>query len=207
VQGRWPSPDPIGLASVCFKDPQTQNRYAYVLNDPLDFTDPYGLCFPRLFNYEGWTRGWRGMCWAGNLPHPPCSGFWSLFAAWCGTPPPPPPRPVTLEDVKACYEAADKRAKEIAMEGTKRADAAMKQAVPSVDWAGVFATGNGIRGLVLKGTVTAKTFLQGAGIGVLAKALWFEGKAAAIGVSADMRAGWQDLPCAMMRTSSPGEPQ
>jgi len=42
VQGRWPSPDPAGLVSVCFKDPQTQNRYAYVRNNPMSFVDPLG---------------------------------------------------------------------------------------------------------------------------------------------------------------------
>ncbi len=50
VQGRWPSPDPAGLASVCFKDPQTQNRYAYVRNNPMSFIDPLGAqpCDPIL---------------------------------------------------------------------------------------------------------------------------------------------------------------
>src|SRR5947209_20432127 len=35
TQGRWPSPDPAGLAAVSLDDPRTWNRYAYVLNDPL----------------------------------------------------------------------------------------------------------------------------------------------------------------------------
>lgn len=43
IQGRWPSPDPAGLAAVNPMDPQTWNRYAYVRNSPLEFVDPQGL--------------------------------------------------------------------------------------------------------------------------------------------------------------------
>lgn len=43
VQGRWPSPDPAGLSAGRPRDPQTWNRYAYVLNGPLDKIDPCGL--------------------------------------------------------------------------------------------------------------------------------------------------------------------
>jgi RHS repeat-associated protein len=42
-QGRWISPDPAGLAAVDPTNPQTWNRYAYVTNQPLSFTDPLGL--------------------------------------------------------------------------------------------------------------------------------------------------------------------
>lgn len=43
IQGRWPSPDPAGLASVNPAYPQSWNRYAYVLNNPLALTDPSGF--------------------------------------------------------------------------------------------------------------------------------------------------------------------
>ncbi|HXX18699.1 MAG TPA: RHS repeat-associated core domain-containing protein [Candidatus Acidoferrum sp.] len=43
IQGRWPSPDPAGMASVAPSNPQTWNRYAYALNDPLTVIDPAGL--------------------------------------------------------------------------------------------------------------------------------------------------------------------
>jgi RHS repeat-associated protein len=43
IQGRWPSPDPAGLAAANPSDPQTWNRYAYVRNNPLALTDPTGL--------------------------------------------------------------------------------------------------------------------------------------------------------------------
>ncbi len=44
IQGRWPSPDPAGLAAVDPTDPQTWNRYTYVRNSPLELIDPLGLC-------------------------------------------------------------------------------------------------------------------------------------------------------------------
>jgi RHS repeat-associated protein len=43
VQGRWMSPDPAGLAAVDPANPQSWNRYAYVLNNPLALIDPLGL--------------------------------------------------------------------------------------------------------------------------------------------------------------------
>jgi RHS repeat-associated protein len=43
ILGRFWQPDPIAGDPT---DPQSLNRYAYVLNDPLDFTDPLGLGDP-----------------------------------------------------------------------------------------------------------------------------------------------------------------
>jgi RHS repeat-associated protein len=43
TQGRWASPDPAGLAAVSLDNPQSWNRYAYVLNNPLSAVDPLGL--------------------------------------------------------------------------------------------------------------------------------------------------------------------
>jgi RHS repeat-associated protein len=42
VQGRFTSPDPL-LSSGRVETPQSWNRYSYVLNNPLAFTDPFGL--------------------------------------------------------------------------------------------------------------------------------------------------------------------
>lgn len=39
---RWLSPDPAGLAAVDPMNPQSWNRYAYVLDDPMNFVDPTG---------------------------------------------------------------------------------------------------------------------------------------------------------------------
>jgi len=41
--GRWMTPDPAGLAAVAPSNPQSWNRYSYVLNSPLLFIDPSGL--------------------------------------------------------------------------------------------------------------------------------------------------------------------
>jgi RHS repeat-associated protein len=42
-QGRWLSPDPAGLAAADPTNPQSWNRYAYVLNNPLSTADSTGL--------------------------------------------------------------------------------------------------------------------------------------------------------------------
>ncbi len=42
-QGRWISPDPAGLGAADPTDPQSWNRYAYVVNNPLSLVDPLGL--------------------------------------------------------------------------------------------------------------------------------------------------------------------
>src|SRR5215208_3445683 len=42
IQGRFSSPDPL-LASGRPAQPQTWNRYSYVLNNPLRMTDPTGM--------------------------------------------------------------------------------------------------------------------------------------------------------------------
>ncbi len=41
--GRWLSPDPAGMMAADIRYPQSLNRYAYVWNNPLSFTDPTGL--------------------------------------------------------------------------------------------------------------------------------------------------------------------
>ncbi len=46
VQGRWISPDPAGTAAVDPTNPQSWNRYAYVMNNPVALIDPTGLCTP-----------------------------------------------------------------------------------------------------------------------------------------------------------------
>ncbi len=41
--GRWISPDPAGNAAADPASPQTWNRYGYVINAPLNTTDPSGM--------------------------------------------------------------------------------------------------------------------------------------------------------------------
>jgi len=42
IQGRWPSADPAGFAAADPSNPQSWNRYAYVMNNPLALSDPQG---------------------------------------------------------------------------------------------------------------------------------------------------------------------
>jgi RHS repeat-associated protein len=46
IVGRWINPDPSGLNAVDPTNPQTWNRYAYVMNNPLSNVDPLGLQAP-----------------------------------------------------------------------------------------------------------------------------------------------------------------
>lgn len=71
TQGRWPSPDPAGTAATCLKDPQSQNRYAYVRNNPITRVDPSGM----------------GDC----DPDDPYCGNPCVFEPFCLPPIPPPP--------------------------------------------------------------------------------------------------------------------
>lgn len=51
VQGRWNSPDPAGFGAADPSNPQSWNRYAYVMNNPLAMTDALGLCSQRAGEY------------------------------------------------------------------------------------------------------------------------------------------------------------
>jgi len=43
VQGRWLTPDPAGLKAMDLSNPQSWNRYTYVMNNPITMVDPSGL--------------------------------------------------------------------------------------------------------------------------------------------------------------------
>jgi RHS repeat-associated protein len=74
--GRWMSPDPIPGDP---ENPQSWNRYAHVLNDPLALVDPLGatgygstfICIPSPF-YQGtiWGCDWREGCTPGTIEVP-----------------------------------------------------------------------------------------------------------------------------------------
>ena len=66
-EGRWVSPDPAGLGAVDLSNPQTMNRYAYVANNPLNFTDPSGL-----YGYCPWGTDNSTSPPSCSPPPPPC---------------------------------------------------------------------------------------------------------------------------------------
>ncbi len=73
TQGRWPNPDPLGRSATCPKDPQTQNRYAYVRNNPMTYTDPTGgMMNPNPDPYPGGGGGGCDpddpLCGGGGFP-------------------------------------------------------------------------------------------------------------------------------------------
>jgi RHS repeat-associated protein len=43
IEGRWIQPDAAGIAAVDFTNPQSWNRYGYVLGNPLAYRDPSGM--------------------------------------------------------------------------------------------------------------------------------------------------------------------
>jgi RHS repeat-associated protein len=67
TQGRWASPDPAGIGAVTPEDPQTWNRYAYVANRPLEFTDPTGLDGCDDFDPFCGGGDWGGGDWGGPI--------------------------------------------------------------------------------------------------------------------------------------------
>ena len=102
AQGRWFSPDPYD-GSYDFTNPQSLNRYSYVLNNPLSFIDPLGLdCYT--VGGDTWSINAGGTITSGsdsggtlctdggdgagndltNLPPPNCTGLYN--GARCITP-------------------------------------------------------------------------------------------------------------------------
>ncbi|MGH9413493.1 MAG: RHS repeat-associated core domain-containing protein [Terriglobales bacterium] len=65
---RFLSPDPAGLAAANPANPQTWDRYAYVGNQPLEYTDRTGLCPPCCGNPCNVTAPWPciGSCGGGG---------------------------------------------------------------------------------------------------------------------------------------------
>jgi len=93
TQGRWLSPDRAGLAAVDPTNPQSWNRYAYVLNNPLSLIDPHGSDCTYYNDDETGiestdTNSNEGEClnnggsWSDNNPMPP-----SQYGADQGAPP------------------------------------------------------------------------------------------------------------------------
>jgi RHS repeat-associated protein len=77
--GRFLSPDPGGMQTADIEFPQSLNRYAYVWNNPLRFTDPTGLDCAYLDNsgsgLESFDQSSSSGAYPGGLPKDRrCSG-------------------------------------------------------------------------------------------------------------------------------------
>ncbi|HEX7961740.1 MAG TPA: RHS repeat-associated core domain-containing protein [Terriglobales bacterium] len=74
TQGRWLTPDPY-MGSMDLTNPQSLNRYAYVMNNPMDLTDPLGLDPPNCGNdskcWNDWAKATYGGMYGGAQPFPP----------------------------------------------------------------------------------------------------------------------------------------
>jgi len=176
TQGRWPSPDPAGQVAVDPTTPQSWNRYAYVMNNPLGLTDPLGLFLGPCAYGEDGTPIWY--CPDPGPPLPPPS------------PQPPPPCPPGMtcssstgtggsgapskEDF--CQAESDKSDAELA--AANRAAKIAKQGLPSFDWAGTFAIGQALKIGISGGSAASVGWA--ALLGSAAKASWFFGKAVAV---------------------------
>lgn len=66
AHGRWTSPDPVGLGAVDPTNPQSWNRYAYVLNNPLAMIDLLGDdgCYTTAGSWLN-DKGSIGSCFSG----------------------------------------------------------------------------------------------------------------------------------------------
>ncbi|MGB8475628.1 MAG: RHS repeat-associated core domain-containing protein, partial [Candidatus Acidiferrum sp.] len=115
--GRFSSSDPLAGS---LGNPQSLNRYAYVFNDPINFTDPLGLCAPGTICVTAWGDGggdsrpvipMTGSLFGGGAPddinaeaqifaHSGGGGNWAAAMALGGTrrPPPPPCNSGSLND-------------------------------------------------------------------------------------------------------------
>jgi hypothetical protein len=85
------TPDPAGLAAVDLTNPQSLNRYAYVMNNPTTFTDPTGLLgcpqgMPTRDCYGGVPGFWAGGSQTFSFSSPTWNNFTTLENA-AGTSP------------------------------------------------------------------------------------------------------------------------
>jgi RHS repeat-associated protein len=79
--GRWLTPDPIGLAAVNPASPQTWNRYAYVMNNPLALIDPFG---DNCYDTMGYIADCNGLPDGSTIPNPTVQVTVDVHGGWQG---------------------------------------------------------------------------------------------------------------------------
>ncbi len=87
--GRFTSVDPL-TASASIRNPQTFNRYSYVLNSPYKFVDPLGLLSSSTGACGQWCPGYSSSSWSGIIPFDSLEGRGGQVLQSAKPPPPPP---------------------------------------------------------------------------------------------------------------------
>jgi RHS repeat-associated protein len=86
TEGRWLMPDPAGVAAVDPGNPQTWNRYAYVMNNPLSLADPLGLCGQQIYDYQYEVDSNGNMIPGTFKSTPREGGYTELYPGPCNNP-------------------------------------------------------------------------------------------------------------------------
>ena len=86
THGRFTSVDPL-TASATIKNPQTFNRYSYVLNSPYKFTDPLGLISSSTGACGSWCPNSGGSVDGSAFRGRDASFDWAEFQKHAGSPP------------------------------------------------------------------------------------------------------------------------
>jgi RHS repeat-associated protein len=201
TQGRWVSPDPAGLAAVDPTNPQSWNRYAYVLNSPLLFVDPQGLVlacttvagvqsctyYPDDQNTLGSPTGGLADGGGGGNPGAPALSCVGFVAASCA------PRAPFLPSLSPQGTKPDPCARAsrvtntLLNQGNGVGSATAKQGVPGADWAAYSSMGQLLKQSI-EGAVTGRAVLTSATYGAGAKAAYYFGKGVVVQTIANLNA-------------------
>ncbi len=125
THGRFTSVDPL-TASASMKNPQTFNRYSYVLNSPYKFVDPLGLissstgaCGNRCANSDGSSGGGMAGLYSNNGESIQIGHEKKQQQSVAQQ----PPTPIKVNYVNKTYEVSGKTAKKAAEEANIKAAA------------------------------------------------------------------------------------
>jgi RHS repeat-associated protein len=187
IQGRWPSPDPAGLAAVDFSNPQSWNRFSYVQNQPLELIDPLGL------------SGCDTVTCVVILPTPPpggyippgagygaafpCFGFVNVPCKGISLSPPPAPQAASAGSAhirsndprSACEKATEELDQALRESKPTIGLDTVKQGAPSADWAAITATSYSMRAS-WTGNFTLTGLGASAAIGAIIKGAYYFSK-------------------------------
>jgi RHS repeat-associated protein len=201
-EGRWLQPDPYD-GSYDITNPQSFNRYAYVLNNPLSLTDSSGLdygydCGDNCVGVVGTDDNDFECWWCMEYGWPPSGPSTPYYPPNPPSKPkvPPPPKPVVLQNNGPCVKALENRvvqgaigAADLVLAGGKIAALA---AVDSALAAATPFTGGASAAIGAIGTTYAVTSISGqviGGVGQLYSAFTGSEAGGAMSQAGDILAG------------------